>query len=50
MNAGPRLRKLLNRPTEEKVLLLLPVGYAPDDVTVPDLKRKPLKDIMVSVE
>ena len=49
MNAGPRLRKLLKRPPNEKVILLLPIGYARDDATVPDFKRKPLQDIMVAV-
>ncbi|CAD5113375.1 DgyrCDS2547 [Dimorphilus gyrociliatus] len=47
MNAGPRLRSLLNRPPNEKVILLLPVGYAATDATVPDLKRKELKDVLI---
>ncbi|PIK33290.1 hypothetical protein BSL78_29896 [Apostichopus japonicus] len=46
LNAGPRLRKLLGRQSYEKILLLLPVGYAADNATVPDLQRKPLQDIM----
>ncbi|PIK55849.1 putative iodotyrosine dehalogenase 1 isoform X2 [Apostichopus japonicus] len=46
LNAGPRLRKLLGRESYEKILLLLPVGYAADNATVPDLQRKPLQDIM----
>ena len=41
------LRKLLNRPENEKALVLLPVGYPTDDATVPDLQRKPLDEIMV---
>ena len=49
MNSGPRLRTLLNRPDNEKVILLLPIGYPADDATVPDLTRKPLEDIMVIV-
>ena len=49
MNAGPRLRMLLNRPVNEKVILLLPVGFPAEDATVPDLHRKPLEDIMVTV-
>ena len=40
---------LLDRPANEKVVLLLPVGYAADDATVPNFKRKPLEDIMVVV-
>ena len=50
MNAGPRLRKLLGRPVNEKVLLLLPLGYPAENATVPDFKRKSLEDIMVSVD
>ncbi|XP_015265637.1 PREDICTED: iodotyrosine deiodinase 1 [Gekko japonicus] len=49
LNCGPRLRVLLQRPVNEKLLLLLPVGYPSKDATVPDLKRKPLDDIMVVV-
>jgi len=47
MNAGPHLRQMLNRGSNEKLYLLLPVGYAADDCVVPDLKRKPLDEIMV---
>ncbi|KAK5639869.1 hypothetical protein RI129_010680 [Pyrocoelia pectoralis] len=47
LNCGPALRKLLNRPNEEKLALLLPVGYPSKDCLVPDISRKPLQDIMV---
>lgn len=47
LNCGPQLRNLLRRPANEKLLMLLPVGYPATDATVPDLKRKPLDDIMV---
>ncbi len=50
MNAGPQLRMLLNRPINEKVILLLPIGYPAHDATVPDLKRKPLEKIMVMLD
>ena len=49
MNAGPKLRTLLNRPTNEKVLVLLPVGYPAHDATVPKLYRKPVEKITVHV-
>ncbi|XP_042858714.1 iodotyrosine deiodinase 1-like, partial [Penaeus japonicus] len=49
LNCGPALRTLLNRPPNEKLLLLLPVGYPSEDATVPDLKRKPLEEVMVVV-
>lgn len=49
MNAGPRLRDLVGRRVNEKLTLLLPVGYPAGDATVPDIKRKPLNDIMVLI-
>lgn len=49
LNCGPQLRQLLKRPVNEKLLLLLPVGYPASDATVPDLIRKPLDDIMVHI-
>ena len=49
LNCGPRLRVLLNRPANEKLLVLLPVGYPSKEATVPDLARKPLDQIMVTV-
>ena len=45
--AGVALRELLGRPDNEKVMLLLPVGYPAEDAKVPDVKRKPLEQIMV---
>ncbi|XP_042359931.1 iodotyrosine deiodinase 1 isoform X1 [Plectropomus leopardus] len=49
LNCGPQLRLLLKRPANEKLLMLLPVGYPASDATVPDLKRKRLDDIMVHI-
>ena len=43
------LRKLLNRPENERPFILFPIGYATDDCEVPDLDRKPLADVMVEV-
>lgn len=40
------LSKLLQRPDNERPFLLLPVGYAADDATVPDIHRKPLDEIL----
>lgn len=45
MNCGPQICALLNRPANEKVHLLLPVGYPGKDVTVPNLVRKPYSEI-----
>ena len=39
------LSKILNRPENEKLFLLIPVGYAADECWVPDLKRKSLGEV-----
>lgn len=39
------LREICGRPTNEKPLLLIPVGYPAKDCKVPDLVRKKLEDI-----
>ena len=39
------LQKILDRPVNEKPFLLIPVGYAADNVQVPDIQRKPLEEI-----
>jgi iodotyrosine deiodinase len=49
LNCGPALRTLVGRPSYEKLTLLLPVGYPAAYATVPDLKRKPLEDILVEM-
>ncbi|XP_034018573.1 iodotyrosine deiodinase 1 [Thalassophryne amazonica] len=49
LNCGPKLRMLLKRPTNEKLLMLLPVGYPASDATVPNFTRKPVHDIMVHI-
>lgn len=41
------LTRLLDRPENERAYLLLPVGYAADDVKVPDLKRKTEDEVIV---
>jgi len=41
------LAEILERPKNEKAFLLIPVGYPTDDCTVPNLKRKPLDDVLV---
>ena len=49
LNCGPRLRILLERPVNEKLLFLFPVGYPALDATVPDLDRKCIDEIMVHI-
>jgi len=39
------LAKILNRPSNERAFLLLPVGKPEDPVYVPDLQRKPLEEV-----
>ena len=39
------LNRLMNRPEHEKPFLLLVVGYPEEGVEVPDITKKPLKDI-----
>lgn len=41
------LTKILNRPENERPFLLIPVGYAADETFVPDIKRKPLEEVVV---
>lgn len=41
------LRDLLERPKNERTFLVLPVGYAAADCTVPDLSRRPLDQFVV---
>ena len=41
------LGKLLERPAYERPFLLIPVGWAADTCTVPDIQRKPLDQILV---
>jgi iodotyrosine deiodinase len=41
------LSGLLGRPRNERPYILFPVGYPGAGATVPDLRRKPLEDILV---
>ena len=41
------LRELLERPTNERAMLVMPVGYPAPDARVPDLARKSLDEISV---
>lgn len=47
LNCGPALRTILDRPQNEKLLVLLPVGYPAEECPVPDIERKKLHEIMV---
>ncbi len=41
------LAELLERPVNEKAMLVMPVGYPAEDAMVPDLARRPLEDVAV---
>ena len=40
------LAQVLGRPENERAFALFPVGYPADDCEVPDLRRKPLDDVV----
>uniref|UniRef100_A0A7E4V8M2 Nitroreductase domain-containing protein n=1 Tax=Panagrellus redivivus TaxID=6233 RepID=A0A7E4V8M2_PANRE len=46
LNAGGQIRELLQRPVNEKVVLLLPVGYPAENTHVPDIRRKKIEEII----
>ena len=41
------LGELLERPANEKAMLVMPVGYPAADAQVPDIQRKPLESIAI---
>lgn len=41
------LTKILDRPSNERPFLLIPVGYPADDATVPEIQRKNKEDVLV---
>jgi iodotyrosine deiodinase len=41
------LNELLDRPAEERPFVVVPVGYAAEDATVPDIDRKRLDEVLV---
>lgn len=40
------LRDILNRPSNERPYLLIPIGYPAENCTVPNIGRKPLSEIL----
>ncbi|KAF5272719.1 hypothetical protein FQA39_LY07746 [Lamprigera yunnana] len=49
LNCGPAIKSLLGRPPEEKLVVMLPVGYPNEGCLVPDIKRKPLQELVVEL-
>jgi len=43
------LQKILNRPSNEKPYMLIPVGYPAEDAVVPDIRKKSIDEIMIIV-
>jgi iodotyrosine deiodinase len=41
------LSEILQRPENERAMMIVAVGYPAEDATVPDISKKPLSDIMV---
>ncbi|MBX9454245.1 MAG: nitroreductase family protein [Mesorhizobium sp.] len=41
------LNEICGRPEHEKALILLVAGYPADEAKVPDIKRKPVEDVIV---
>jgi iodotyrosine deiodinase len=41
------LNEILDRPTEERAFVVVPVGYAAEDATVPDIGRKRLDEVLI---
>jgi iodotyrosine deiodinase len=43
------LREILGRPENERAYVVVPVGYPAENCLVPDIRRKPLDEILVRV-
>lgn len=41
------LEKILDRPSNERAFLLIPVGFPASDAKVPDIHRKPLEQVLI---
>jgi hypothetical protein len=41
------LNEILDRPVEERAFVVVPVGYAAEGATVPDIDRKPLDEVLI---
>lgn len=44
------LSRILSRPANERPYLLIPVGYPAPDAEVPDIRKKPMAEIIARVE
>ncbi|HRI26599.1 MAG TPA: nitroreductase family protein [Chitinophagales bacterium] len=44
------LAQILQRPQNERPFLLIPVGYAPTNATIPNLTRKPMEEVLFTYQ
>jgi hypothetical protein len=44
------LRDLLKRPKNELPIVVVPVGYPVENCTVPNISKKPLHEILTTIE
>ncbi len=44
------LNEILDHPTEERAFVVVPVGYAAEGATVPDIRRKPLEEVLIPLD
>jgi len=49
LNCGPALRSLLEKPDNEKLMMLMPVGFPAEGATVPNIARKPVEEFAVYI-
>ena len=43
------LNEILDRPAEERAFVVVPVGYAAEGATVPDIRRRPLEEVLIAL-
>ena len=49
LHAGAKIRELCGRPSNEKVVVLWPIGYPSDSATMPILERKKVEEYMIVI-
>ena len=49
MGAEASIKDMLDRPENERLYLLMPVGYPKNDVQIPNITRKPIEEISATV-
>ena len=44
------LSEILNRPSNERAFVLIPVGYPKEDAMVPNITKKPLSEVLIHID